>query len=279
MLINLFNQVTTETSNCACSLWDLILQVFPLRSPQVVAGLIAEAAVKIMRGPDHVATDPAKAFADWDEAVSHLLYLAEVTLTSEQLSAILMFASLHGSTNDLYYTAYVRLNDSLANKSSKFDAGTVRAAALTAFNAEQRRLQKNPTQPASVPASVLGFAANVVGPRLSTPTTGTHTAGSGCCKCPHHCRFADGTFRVVRAADNSVVANVGTVATAPTSAESRHALKIYHAALDDLDTPADDIAFLRGVYETDRQTDFDRANPVAYAARTGTPYRDLDDED
>ena len=77
----------------------------------------------------------------------------------------------------------------------------------------------------------------------------------------------------------AVVAHVGTVATAPTSAESRHALKIYHAALDDLDTPAADIAFLRGVYETERQTDFDRANPVAYAARTGTPYRDLSDED
>ena len=60
-----------------------------------------------------------------------------MTLTSEQLRAILMFASLHGSTNDLYYTAYVRLNDSLANKSSKFDATTVRAAALIAFNAEQ----------------------------------------------------------------------------------------------------------------------------------------------
>ena len=150
---------------------------------------------------------------------------------------------------------------------------------MTVFNAEQRRLQKNPTQPASVPASVLGFAANVVGPRRSTPTTGTHTAGSGCCKFPQHCRFADGTFRVVRAADTAVVAHVGTVATAPTSAESRHALKIYHAALDDLDTPATDIAFLRGVYETERQADFDRANPVAYAARTGTPYRDLDDED
>ena len=99
----------------------LILQGFPLRSPQVVAGLIAEAVVKIMSGPDHGATDPAKAFADWDEAVSHLLYLGEVTLTSEQLSAILMFVSLHGSTNDLYYTAYISLNDSLAHKCSKFD--------------------------------------------------------------------------------------------------------------------------------------------------------------
>jgi hypothetical protein len=65
-----------------------------------------------MRGPDHAVTDPTKAFADWDEAVSHLLYLGEVTLTSEQLSVILMFASLHGSTNDFYYTAYMRLNDS-----------------------------------------------------------------------------------------------------------------------------------------------------------------------
>ena len=170
MLSNLFNQVTTETSNCACSLWDLILQGFPLRSPQVVAGLIAEAAVKIMRCIDHGATDPAKAFADWDEAVSHLLYLGEVTLTSEQLIAILMFASFHGSTKDLYYTAYVRLNDSLAHKSSKFDAATVCAAALIAFNAEQRRLQQNPTQPASTTASVLGFNVN---PRRLIPTTGT----------------------------------------------------------------------------------------------------------
>ena len=62
MLSNLFNQVTTETSTCASSLWDLILQGFPLRSPQVVAGLIAEAAVKIMRGPDHGATDPVSVY-------------------------------------------------------------------------------------------------------------------------------------------------------------------------------------------------------------------------
>ena len=115
-----------------------------------------------MRGPDHGATDPAKAFADWDEAVSHLLYLGEVTLTS---------------------------------------------------------------------------------------------------------------------ADTGVVACVGTLATAPTSAESRDALRIYHAAIHDLTTPAQDIAFLRGVLETERQADFDRADPVAYAARTGTPYHDFSDED
>ena len=93
-----------------------------------------------MRGPHHVANDPAKTFANWDEAVAHLLYLGEVTLTAEQLGAILMLASFHGSANDLYYTAYVRVNDSLANKSSKFNAATVRAAALIAFNVEQRRL-------------------------------------------------------------------------------------------------------------------------------------------
>jgi hypothetical protein len=85
---------------------------------------------------------------------------------------------------------------------------------------------------------------------------------------------------VVRAsADTGVVACVGTVATAPTSAESRDALRIYHAAIHDLTTPAEDIAFLRRVYETERQADFDRANPVAYAARTGTPYHDFSEED
>ncbi len=73
------------------------------------------------KGRVGVATDPAKAFADWDEFVAHLLYLGEVTLTAEQLSAILMLASFHGSANDLYYTAYVRVNDSLANKSSSLN--------------------------------------------------------------------------------------------------------------------------------------------------------------
>ena len=92
-------------------------------------------------------------------------------------------------------------------------------------------------------------------------------------------RFADGTFRVVRAADTAVVAHVSTVAVAPTSAASRQALLIYHAALDDLDTPAVDIKFLRGVFEAERQADVDRADPVAYAAATGTPYHDFSDED
>jgi hypothetical protein len=63
------------------------------------------------------------------------------------------------------------------------------------------------------------------------------------------------------------------------SSPHAHSFVYGTAALDDLDTPADDIEFLRGVYETERQADFDRANPVAYAARTGTPYHDLDDED
>jgi hypothetical protein len=61
------------------------------------------------------------------------------------------------------------------------------------------------------------------------------------------------------------------------SAESRHALKICNAAVDDFDTPAADIAFLRSIYETERQADFDRANPAAYAAFTGTTYHDFSD--
>jgi len=83
--------------------------------------------------------------------------------------------------------------------------------------------------------------------------SGSHTAGPGCCKCPIHCKLPDGTFRVVRARDTDAAANVGTAATAPTSLESRHALRIYNAAVDDFDTPAADIAFLRSIYETERQ--------------------------
>ena len=50
-------------------------------------------------------------------------------------------------------------------------------------------------------------------------------------------------------------ANVGAVATALTSSAFRHALRIYNAAVDDLETSATDIAFLRSVYETERQAD------------------------
>jgi hypothetical protein len=137
MVSNLFNQVTTETSNCASAFWDLLLKTFPPSSPQVVAGLIAAAAGSIMRGPDHNSVDP----------------------------------------------------------------------------------------------------------------------------------------------DTDAAANVGTVATAPTSSESRHALQVYHAAVDDLETSAADIAFLRSIFETERQADFDRANPAAYAAFTGAAYIDFSDQD
>ena len=83
----------------------------------------------------------------------------------------------------------------------------------------------------------------------------------------------------MRVRETDAAANVGTVATAPTSSESRHALRIYNADVDDFDTPAADIAFLRSICETERKADFDRANPAAYAAFTGAAYIDLSDQD
>jgi len=65
-----------------------------------------------------------------------------------------------------------------------------------------------------------------------------------------HCKLPDGTFRVVRAWETDAAANV-------------------------------DIAFLRSVYETERQADFDRVSPAAYAAFTfaGAAYIDFSDQD
>jgi hypothetical protein len=98
-----------------------------------------------------------------------------------------------------------------------------------------------------------------------------------------HCKLPDGTFRVVRARawETDAAANVGMVATALTSSVFRHALRIYNAAVDDLETSAADIAFLRSVYETERQADFDRVSPAAYAAFTfaGAAYIDFSDQD
>ena len=100
-----------------------------------------------------------------------------------------------------------------------------------------------------------------------------------------HCKLPDGTFRLVRAQVTDPAANVGAVATALTSSAFRHALRIYNAAVDDLETSATDIAFLRSVYETERQADFDRAdfdhaNPAAYATFkfTGAASMDYSDQ-
>ena len=166
---------------------------------------------------------PDKAFKHWDASVASLLQVGDAVMTPERLGAIMMYASLHNSTKDTYYNAFMRLNESLTHGTSTFDVATVRAAAVLAFNAENRRLKKTP--PDSTPASVLGFAA-AVGPRRSSTVSGSHTAGPGCCKCPFHCKLPDGTFRVVRARETDAAANVGTVATAPTSSESRHALRL-----------------------------------------------------
>ena len=71
----IFTKVTTEHAQCATLLWDALLSAFHPRSPQVVAAVIAEAAVTILRGPDHATADPNKAFRQWDAAVGSLCTL------------------------------------------------------------------------------------------------------------------------------------------------------------------------------------------------------------
>ena len=118
-----------------------------------------------MRGPDHSSSDPEKAFKHWDAAVASLLQVGDVVMTPERLGAVMMYDSLHGSTKDTYYSAFMRLNESVTRGASTFDVATVRATAVLAFNAENHRLKKTP--PDSTPASVLGFAA-AVGPLRSS---------------------------------------------------------------------------------------------------------------
>ena len=129
----IFTRVTTETDECATSLWDALLQVFHPRSPQVVADFIAEKTVAILRGPDHNATDPSQAFRKWDAAVGALNRHAHdlPPVTAQTLCACLMYASLHTSKEDSYYQAYMQLQATLALPSATFDAATVRAASVS----------------------------------------------------------------------------------------------------------------------------------------------------
>jgi len=157
----IFTNVTTENEECATYLWDALLQAFHPRSPQVVADFLAEKTVAILRGPDHNAADPSLAFRKWDTAVGALNRHAHdlPPITAQMLCACLMYASLHASKEDSYYQAYMQLQATLALPTAIFDAATVRAAAVSAFHAEQRRLSST----SRAPESVLGFAAAATG--------------------------------------------------------------------------------------------------------------------
>lgn len=277
----LFTQVTTEHANCATRLWDALLLAFPPRSPQVIAEVIAEAAVTILRGPDHDAEDSDKAFRKWDAAVGTLNQTASdmPPFDSKMLCTYLMFASLHSSKEDAYYQAYSQLQTSLAQSSATFDAVTVRAAAMRAFQAEQRRRSSTSRAPDSVEA----FAAFGSAPRR--PVTGTPTAHATCCQCPHHCVLPDGTFRVVR----SVAAHQALVPPEfdycpGVSAKTLHAFKCYKAAVEDKGSSRDEIARLAQTFEVQRQADKERAmyyrlqdQESAMLAVTG--YDDFDGDD
>ena len=277
----IFTQVTTEHANCATRMWDALLVAFPPQSPRVVAEVIAEAAVAILRGPDHDAADAEKAFRKWDDAVGTLNQTANdlPPFDARMLCAYLMYASLHGSKEDSYYQAYSQLQASLAQSSATFDTATVRAAAMRAFQAEQRRRASTSRAPDSVEA----FAAFGSAPRR--PVTGTATAHATCCKCPHHCVLPDGTFRVVR----SIAAHQALVPPEfdycpGVSAKTLHAFKCYKAAVEDTGSSRDEIARLAQTFEVQRQADKERAmyyrlqdQESAMLAVTG--YDDIDGDD
>ena len=277
----IFNTVTTELAECATYLWDAFISAFHPRSFPVVASVIAESAVAILRGPDHDTADADKAFRKWDAAVGDLNQNARdlPPLTAEMLSTCLMYASLHASKADPYYQAYSQLQASLAQSSVTFDAATVRAAAVSAFQAEQRRRSSASRALDSVEA--FAFSA---GPRR--PITGTSAPAPSCCRCPHHCVLPDGTYRVVRAVEthNAVVpVESARDYCSGASAKTVRALKAYQAAVEDLHCPRDEVTRLGKEFEAERRSDRERDmyyriqdEEAAVLARTG--YGSDDDD-
>ena len=257
LVSSIFTRVTTETEECATSLWDALMQAFHPRAPQVVADFLAEKTVATLRGPDHNATDPSVAFRKWDAAVGALNRHAHdlPPITAQTLCACLMYASLHASKEDSYYQAYMQLQATLALPSATFDAVTVRAAAVSAFHAEQRRLSST----SRAPESVLGFAAAATGFRR--PPTGTSTPASTCCRCPHHCVLPDGTFRIVRpAAVEAHLAAVPDRGHEPdVSDKTLRAYRAYQTAISDPDSSSADIQRTTRALQAQRQDDRERA--------------------
>jgi len=226
------------------------MQAFHPRALQVVADFLAEKTVAILRGPDHNATDPSLAFRKWDAAVGALNRHAHdiPPITAQMLCACLMYASLHASKEDSYYQAYMQLQATLALPSSTFDAATVRAAAVTAFQAEQRRRSST----SRAPDSVMAFAA-AAGPRR--PFSGTQTPAPNCCSCPHHCVLPDGTFRVVRPVEAHLSAVPDREPYDDVSDKTLQAFRAYKAAVESPSSysPAE-IARLDGKLKEERQS-------------------------
>jgi|SaaInl85LU_5_DNA_1037374.scaffolds.fasta_scaffold12453_2 hypothetical protein len=252
----IFTSVTTENDECATYLWDALLQAFHPRSPQVIADFLAEKTVAILRGPDHNAADPSLAFRKWDTAVGALNRHAHdlPPITAQMLCACLMYASLHASKEDSYYQAYMQLQATLALPTAIFDAATVRAAAVSAFHAEQRRLSST----SRAPESVLGFAAAATSFRR--PPTGTSTPASNCCRCPHHCVLPDGTFRIVRPAVEAHLAAVPDRGHEDdVSDKTLRAYKAYQVVLSDPDSSSTDIQRATRALKSQRQDDRERA--------------------
>ena len=148
----------------------------------------------------------------------------------------------------------MQLQATLALPTAIFDAATVRAAAVSAFHAEQRRLSST----SRAPESVLGFAAAATGFRR--PPTGTSTPASNCCRCPHHCVLPDGTFRIVRPAVEAHLAAVPARETeADISDKTLRAFRAYQATLSDQASSSVDIERATRALHEQRQDDRERA--------------------
>ena len=217
--------------------------------------MIAEAAATILQGPDHDITDPAKAFRKKDATVGSLNQnaLDLPPLDAKMLSTCLMVASLHASKEESYYQAYAHLQAALALPSATLYAPTVRAAALAAFNAEQRRRSST----SRAPDSVLGFAAAAAGFRR--PFTGTSTPASSCCRCPHHCVLPDGTFRIVCPVEAHIAAVPDRDSEADVSEKTLRAYRVYKAAITDPTSSHADVDRLTRALKEERQADRERA--------------------
>ena len=193
------------------------------------------------------------------------------------LSTCLMYASLHASTKDSYYHAYTTLNAALAQPGARFNAATVRAAALGAFDSERRHASST----SRAPGSVLAFPATF-GSR--GPAPGTVRPGPSCCACPHHCVLADGSYRPVRLQANS--ADVDDDDREFCSGASKKTVAAYQAFQAGYEAGAgpDEMKRLGLEFEARKVSDKERAYYNRHclqeeAVRFRTPYINHEDSD
>jgi hypothetical protein len=174
LLVQFPDQISSETTNCATQLWNLVILKYSPRSPTMQAMVYARAASNLIRGPKN---DWAGYDRDVANAVTDLKEMPSMTPTA--FVACMMYAGLSNSTEAHWLEAARDMRHQVEMNTGKFDIATINYYISQA-----------------VPNASKAYAFNAKFGRV--PQQGLDRPLPQCAGCPlGHCQFSDGKYRPI----------------------------------------------------------------------------------